>query len=89
MVSCILGVKISERKMQNQIYSFQIKCTDKVDTLEKKKEHSIFILVSEKKVLQSTPGVCSLRKVSEDASKMVFNANTLFLFSQLSYIFLR
>jgi len=55
MVSCvcILGMKISERKMQNQIYSFQIRCIDKVDTLEKKKEHSIFILVVEKKCFKA------------------------------------
>lgn len=82
-ISCVyvLGVNVSKRRIQKQIYSFQIKCDHEIDTLEKKKQHSVFILVSGKKVLQSTPGVYFLRKVNEDASKMVFNPNTLFISS--------
>lgn len=63
--------------MQKQFYSFHIKFNHKIDTLEKKKQHSIFILLSGKKALESTPGVYFLWKVSEDASKMVFNPNVL------------
>lgn len=76
--------------MQKQFYSFQIKYYLKSDTLEEKKQHSTFILVSEiKKVLQSTPGVYFLWKVNDDASKMVSYTNTLFLFCQSSCAFQR
>lgn len=40
------GSECKSKEAAKAVYSFQIACDHKIDTLKKKKQHSIFILVS-------------------------------------------